>query len=314
MNRENFHDKDQEDHLTKIELQFSDDMGCYSKDFLRENFPYFKALFESGMSDACKNEYSLPMKRSVFDVFRQNGEAFLQDLAGINDGSEGFPGSIRDAILFLQIDHKLVSYPSGQLCQLKEKIESSWFHAGGDLEVFPVSLARDFVKLRYFHDEIMKIGTEEKEKNEWRKTKIPDIIPIVPKKYTQMQYIPNCKFIAFFQKEMLDNCEVESILFDDDIVYCFALEKETDFKIAEYEIQERRISDFLGDEDKNSQLMLEGISPSFPLVSVKSKETNSFTVTVKSPFSQKKIFIQNGFRRKGPWRRLFDFSFDIFFS
>ena len=167
-----------------------------------------------------KNEYSLPMKRSVFDVFCQNGEAFLQDLAGINDGSEGFPGSIRDAILFLQIDQKLVSYPSGQLCQLKEKIEASWFHAGGDLEVFPVSLARDFVKLRYFHDEIMKIGTEEKEKNEWRKTKIPDVIPIVPKKYTQMQYFPNCKFIAFFQKEMLDNCGVESILFDDDIVYC----------------------------------------------------------------------------------------------
>ena len=52
MNRENFHDKDLEDHLTKIGLQFSDDIGCYGKAFLRENFPYFKALFESGMSDA----------------------------------------------------------------------------------------------------------------------------------------------------------------------------------------------------------------------------------------------------------------------
>lgn len=167
-----------------------------------------------------KNEYSLPMKKSVFDLLRQNGEQFLRELEEMKDGSEEFPGSIRDAILFLQIDQNLVGYPSGQLCQLKEKIEASWFHAGDDLEVFPVSLARDFAKLRYFHDTILKLATEEKQENGWHRTKIPDFIPIVPKKYTHMQYFANCKIIAFFQKEMLDNCGVESILFDDDIVYC----------------------------------------------------------------------------------------------
>ena len=87
----------------KIEIVFADSSGLYEKSFLKENFPYFAKLFDSGMRDAEKTKFSLPMRKMTFqnlDLSDKSVESFL-DLIGILRES----GSIQDlknAMTFLQ--------------------------------------------------------------------------------------------------------------------------------------------------------------------------------------------------------------------
>ena len=48
-------------------------------------------------------------------------------------------------------------------------------------------------------------------------------------------------------------------------------------------------------------------------LAVEEIETHKYKVTIKSGLSQKKIFIQNGYKRKGPWRQA-EVSFEVDFE
>jgi hypothetical protein len=92
------------------------------------------------------------------------------------------------------------------------------------------------------------------------------------------------------------------------------LNKETESRTSKWHFQERGVNDVLDDEAKNSLYMFQLSSNALyecPL-EVEEIETNKYKVTIKSGLSQKKIFIQNGYKRKGPWRPA-EVSFEVDF-
>ena len=91
------------------------------------------------------------------------------------------------------------------------------------------------------------------------------------------------------------------------------LNKETESKTSRWQFSEKGINDVMNDEAKNSLYMFQLSQNLYesPL-EIEEIETNKYRVTVESGLSQKKIFIQNGYRRKGPWRPA-EVSFEVEF-
>ena len=50
----------------KVQIEFIDTAGSYNRDFLGSVFPYFAALFDSGMSDARYTTTTAAPNQSLF--------------------------------------------------------------------------------------------------------------------------------------------------------------------------------------------------------------------------------------------------------
>ncbi|CBY32472.1 unnamed protein product [Oikopleura dioica] len=144
----------------------------------------------------------------------------------------------------------------------------------------------------------------EKDQWNWRDEEIPDCIPYLSQipvpdngiKYNLMKYFPDYKLFVFF-------LPAEEVIFDDDIVFCFGLNKETESRTNRCQFQERGINDVEDDESKNSLFMFQLSQNLYECpLEIEEIETNKYRVIIKSGLSRKKIFIQNGYKRKGPWR------------
>lgn len=233
----------------------------------------------------------------------------MEIIIHIKDGSEELAGSIGAAIMFLQIDDLILA----RMKELLENLSPNFIGTDERLELYEINTAQHFLKIRFFNHQILSL---EKDKWNWRDDEIPNCIPYfgelpVPDvgiNYNLMKYFPGCKLFVFF-------LPAEEVLFDDDIVFCFGLSKETESRINRWYFQERGINDVLDDEAKNSLYMFQLSSNALyecPLA-VEEIETHKYKVTIKSGLSQKKIFIQNGYKRKGPWRQA-EVSFEVDFE